>query len=413
MDNKERSVGSSVTQHDWGHAPATSIETPTRGTIRTRLYRDGKLIKEDFPPDEISEELRQRHGCIIWLDLCEPTLEQLDIIGREFGFHKLAIEDALEETQRTKIDRYQTHLFMAVHSATLDQVTGELVIHQIATFITHHALITVRKYPAFDIDPVVARWDSTADLAQYGVSFLLYGLLDYLVDGHFRAVELLDQAIEETEDALFDVRRDAIDLVQRRSFQLRKSLVVLRRITLPTREVVNTLLRHDLDFVREPMAPYFRDVYDHVIRATEWTESLRDLVTTMVETNLTVQGNRMNLIMKKVTSWAAIIAVPTAITGWYGQNVPYPGFGKTSGLVTTTVLCVGMAVGLFRPVPAQRLALRALLARQPRCLRRPCPERPVAKSDARRKINEREVDNVCLNDDSHFRPVAGNVHPAM
>ena len=104
---------------------------------------------------------------------------------------------------------------------------------------------------------------------------------------------------------------------------------MLRRIVLPTREVVNTLLRHDLDIVREPMAPYFRDVYDHVIRATEWTESLRDLVTTMVETNLTVQGNRMNLIMKKVTSWAAIIAVPTAITGWYGQNVPYPGFGKT------------------------------------------------------------------------------------
>ena len=249
--------------------------------------------------------------------------------------------------QRTKIDRYRTHLFMAAYSATLDESTGELVTHEIAAFITHHALITVRNHPAFDIDPVVARWDSSSDLAQYGVSFLLYGLLDYLVDGHFRAVELLDEAIEETEEGLFDSRRDAIELVQRRSFQLRKSLVVLRRITLPTREVVNTLLRHDLDIVREPMAPYFRDIYDHVIRATEWTESLRDLVTTMVETNLTVQSNRMNLIMKKVTSWAAIIAVPTAITGWYGQNVPYPGFGKTSGLIATTVLIVGLAVGLF------------------------------------------------------------------
>jgi len=113
--------------------------------------------------------------------------------------------------------------------------------------------------------------------------------------------------------------------------------VLLRRIILPTREVVDTL-RHDLDIVRDPMVPYFRDVYDHVIRATEWTESLRDLVTTIVETNLTEQGNRMNLIMKKVTSWAAIIAVPTAITGWYGQNIPYPGFGKTSGLIASTVL---------------------------------------------------------------------------
>jgi magnesium transporter len=333
----ERNTGSAVTPAD----------DPRRGTVRTRLYRSGELIKEDFPPDQISDELRQRHGCIIWLDLCEPNAAELDIIGREFGLHKLAIEDALENAQRTKIDRYRTHLFMSAYSADINEETGELVAREIVAFITHHALITVRKAPAFDIDPVVARWDSSADLMQYGVSALLYGLLDYLVDGHFRAVEALDQAVEETEDGLFETGRGAIEHVQRRSFQLRKSLVLLRRITLPTREVVNTLLRHDLDIVPDPMAPYFRDVYDHVIRATEWTESLRDLVTTIVETNLTEQGNRMNLIMKKVTSWAAIIAVPTAITGWYGQNVPYPGFGKTSGLIATTVLIVGLAGGLY------------------------------------------------------------------
>jgi magnesium transporter len=325
----------------------TPVTSPPSGAIRTRLYRDGKLTKEDFPPEQISDELRQRHGCVIWLDLCEPNSEQLEIIGREFGLHELAIEDALEETQRTKIDRYSTHLFLSAYSATLDEISGELVAHEIAAFITHHALITVRKDATFDMNPVVERWDSSGDLAQYGVSFLLYCLLDYLVDGHFRAVEGLDRAVEETEDGLFDTRRDAIEQVQRRSFELRKSLVLLRRITLPTREVVNTLLRPDLDIVREPMAPYFRDVYDHVIRATEWTESLRDLVTTIVETNLTEQGNRMNMIMKKVTSWAAIIAVPTAITGWYGQNVPYPGFGKTSGLIATSILIVGLAVGLF------------------------------------------------------------------
>jgi magnesium transporter len=346
MESKRDSAGSAVSGEEDGQAQAAVTVRP-RGAIRTRLYRDGELIKENFPPKEISEELRDRHGCIIWLDLCEPTSEQLDIIRREFGLHQLAIEDAVETTQRTKIDRYQTHLFMAAYSAELDDATGELLTREISAFITHHALITVRTHPTFDIDPVVARWDASNDLAKYGVSFLLYGLLDYLVDGHFRAVELLDEAIEKTEDALFETRRDAVALVQRRSFQLRKSLVVLRRITLPTREVVNTLLRPDLDIVKEPMAPYFRDIYDHVIRATEWTESLRDLVTTMVETNLTVQGNRMNLIMKKVTSWAAIIAVPTAITGWYGQNVPYPGFGKTSGLIATTVLIVGLAVGLF------------------------------------------------------------------
>jgi magnesium transporter len=304
-------------------------------------------VEENFPVDEISDHLKDDTDCVVWLDLCAPDREQLGIIGTEFGLHALAIEDALDETQRTKIDRYKTHLFMSAHSALIDGATGELVSHEVAVFITPHALITVRKDPAFDIDPVVERWDSSDDLVPYGVSFLLYGLLDHLVDGHFRAVESLDEAVEATEDELFDARRGAIENVQRRSFQLRKSLVLLRRITLPMREVVNSLLRQDLGIVPEPMAPYYRDVYDHVIRATEWTESLRDLVTTIVETNLTEQGNRMNLIMKKVTSWAAIIAVPTAITGWYGQNLPYPGFAKESGLITSATLIIVFAVGLY------------------------------------------------------------------
>ncbi|MBO0894331.1 MAG: hypothetical protein J2O39_08125, partial [Acidimicrobiales bacterium] len=192
MEIAQDPAGAAVRQEENGHDPAPPATRQQRGTIRTRLYRDGKLSKENFPPDDISEELRDRHGCTIWLDLCQPTTDQLDIIGREFGFHELAIEDAVEQTQRTKIDRYQTHLFMTAYSSTLDEVTGELVTHEIAAFITHHALITVRKDPAFDIDPVVARWDGSPDLAQHGVSFLLYGLLDHLVDGHFRAVELLD-----------------------------------------------------------------------------------------------------------------------------------------------------------------------------------------------------------------------------
>ena len=135
--------------------------------------------------------------------------------------------------------------------------------------------------------------------------------------------------------------------MQRRSFKLRKSLVHLRRVVLPMREVVNTLLRRDLEVVDEAMVPYFQDVYDHVLRATEWTESLRDLVVSVLETNLTIQGNRLNIITKKVTSYAAIIAVPTAITGYYGQNLPYPGFSQNSGFYTSAAVIVGLSTLLF------------------------------------------------------------------
>jgi magnesium transporter len=127
--------------------------------------------------------------------------------------------------------------------------------------------------------------------------------------------------------------------VQKSSFQLRKSLVLLRRIVLPMREIINALMRRDLHVITEDLMPYYQDVYDHVLRAAEWTDSLRDLVNSILETNLTIQGNRMNVISKQVTGWAAIIAVPTFITGFYGMNVPYPEFGRTVGF--------GIAMGLM------------------------------------------------------------------
>jgi magnesium transporter len=228
----------------------------------------------------------------------------------------------------------------------LDVESGILSTSELGAFITANALVTVRKDERFDIDAVTARWDASADLANHGVSFLLWGLLDDLTDSHFDAIQELDSELEALEDLLFDDRPRNTE-VQRRSFELRKSLVLLRRVVLPMREVVNSLLRRDLHIVAEAMTPYFQDVYDHVLRATEWTESLRDLVTTILETNLTIQGNRMNLVMKKVTSWAAIIAVPTAITGFYGQNVPYPGFAAHSGFWVSSVLIIVLSSLLY------------------------------------------------------------------
>jgi magnesium transporter len=113
------------------------------------------------------------------------------------------------------------------------------------------------------------------------------------------------------------------------------------------REVVNTLMRRDLEMIDSDMAPYFQDVYDHVLRVTEWTESLRDLIANILETRLTLRGNRLNVIMKQVTSWAAIIAVPTAVTGFYGQNVPFPGFEQPIGFWTSSVIIVGLSTALY------------------------------------------------------------------
>ena len=312
---------------------------------RTRLYRSGVLEAENFPVQNISEYVVQP-GVTVWLDMCAPDANDLATISDELGLHQLAVEDAGQERQRPKLDRYDSHLFVTAYAVTLDTVTGQLDTFEVAVFVTHNAVVTVRKSDQFDIDGVVARWDASPDLAKHGVSFLLHGLLDFVVDGHFNAVQTLDDEIETLEDLLFDDKRPDV-AVQRRSFELRKSLVQLRRVVLPMREVVNSVMRRDLHVVDDAMVPYYQDVYDHVLRATEWTESLRDLVTTILETNLTIQGNRLNVITKKVTGWAAIIAVPTAITGFYGQNVPYPGFGHESGFWASTILIVVFSAGLY------------------------------------------------------------------
>ncbi len=311
----------------------------------TRLYRDGKLELEDFPPSDISEHV-QDPGATVWLDYCEPTQEDLRTIASELSLHPLAVEDAVNEHQRPKVDRYESHLFINAYVVHLDSASGELSTSEVSMFVTQRALVTVRKDEGVEIAPVLRRWDESPDLAGNGVAFLLWGVLDVIVDGHFDAVQSLDAEIEELQNALFDTRAREAE-VQRRSFELRKSLVLLRRVVLPMREVVNSVMRRDLHVIDAVMTPYYQDVYDHVLRATDWTESLRDLVTTILETNLAIQGNRMNLVMKKVTSWAAIIAVPTAITGFYGQNIPYPGFSTHWGFWFSSALIVVMSVGLY------------------------------------------------------------------
>jgi magnesium transporter len=327
-------------------AATVSQSTPTKCQARTRVYRDGALVAEGFPVAKISDYLEQE-STIVWLDLHDPDRADLAVLSDEFGLHPLAIEDAVHEHERTKLDRYQSYLFLTAYAVHLNEESGALSTSELAAFVTKRALITVRKDDGLDIGTVVNYWDGSPDLAKQGVGYLLHGLLDNIVDGYFSTVQALDEQIDAVEDQVFSDNPRDQGSVQRRSFEMRKSLVLLRRVVLPMREVVNALLRRDLGVVDDVLMPYYQDVYDHVLRAAEWTEGLRDLVTTVLETHLTVQANRMNVISKQVTSWAAIIAVPTLVTGFYGMNVPYFGFGRRFGLLDAVAIMAVASVSLF------------------------------------------------------------------
>ncbi|NUR85860.1 MAG: magnesium transporter CorA family protein [Nonomuraea sp.] len=313
--------------------------------MHTRLYRNGVLEREGFPVAEVSDHVADPDN-VVWFDLCSPTPEELGMIGDELGLHELAVEDVLGDHQRPKLDIYDNHLFITAYGVHFDD--GRLDPVEVNVFVTRNALVTVRENAHFDIDAVVRRWDAASRLAGQGVSFLLHGLLDYIVDSQFDLVQDLDGQAESMEESLFDDEPGDPRELQRAMFALRKDTAKLRKISIPMREVLGTLLRRDQDLVADPvMAPYYEDVYDHVLRVAEWVESIRDMLANVRETRLAEQGFRLNEIMKRVTSWAAIIAVPTAITGFYGQNVPYPGSGQPWGFWISTVLVAVASVALY------------------------------------------------------------------
>lgn len=327
----------------------------TTNGVRTRLWRDGRLEREDFPLEEVSDHLGEE-GALVWVDLCEPDHERLADLAGELDLDPLAVEDAVAHAERPKATRHASHTFVTAYATRLETepsvatspLASRLVSTRVSAFVLPRGLVTVRRDAGFDVDAVVQRWEENADLIPLGPGALLHGLLDVVVDGHFETIQQLDDAIEEIEDGLFDEQARTHE-TQQRTYRVRKELVELRRVVLPMREVVNAVLRHRTELDREGTAldGWYADLYDHVLRASEWTESLRDMVTTIFETTLSLQDARLNMVMKKLTGWAAIIAVPTAVTGWFGQNVPYPGFGQPSGLVATSLIILVLAVGLY------------------------------------------------------------------
>ena len=318
--------------------------------VHGRIWRDGKP-SDDFEFSAISDYLATE-GTLLWCDIYDPDHATLKSLAEEIGLNEWAVEDAIADSERTKAVVYKTHTFFTVYDvwvkdpAPEDNSESTLEIHRISGFVLPRGLITVRISPHVDMDKVSRRYDALGG-QEHGVGSLVHALLDVVVDGHFAAVQSLDDGIEALEDDLF-AERPLRGHLQRRTFQLRKDLVALRRVVLPMREVVTAIQHHRMDARNAvELDAVYADLYDHVLRASEWTESLRDMVTTVFETNLSLQDARLNTVMKKLTGWAAIIAVPTAITGFYGQNVLYPGIETVGGFVTSTAVIVVLVVILY------------------------------------------------------------------
>ena len=314
--------------------------------IQTRAYVGGKCQAEGFSLTEVSDWLK-RDDAVVWVDLCDATETDLDLLADELDLHDLAVEDALEPHQRPKLDHYAKHLFLSCHAVSVDRDRARLDEVEIDAFIGDRWLLTVHKDGRGMMEKVVARWDRSTDIAVHGVTFLLYCLLDVVVDGYFDAVEAFDEYYDDVSEGIF-ADEPLAPSEQRNWFEMRRSLVRFHRLVGPMREAISGLMRREHSIVGQDLLPYYQDVYDHILRVSESSESLRDLVSTIVETNLSLRDYRQNQVMKKVTSWAAIVAVPTLITGFYGMNVPYPGYGTHAGMLISSGLIVILSAALYR-----------------------------------------------------------------
>lgn len=321
----------------------TSPSCPTA----TRLYDQGKVIAQDFGYDQVAGMLEQHPDAVLWLDLIAPAPDDLRRVAGAFQLHPLAVEDAMTDHERPKFDRYPHHVFLNVYAvdiATKDSETrfGKT---EISAFVTKRALITVRKSPS-DTSKFVERWDAAAGLGGDGVGFLLYGLLDVVADGQYAAAQRLDTAMDQVEDPLLE-EGGAPRAVRMKAIDQRKLLAALRRAVAPMPELVGQAMRADLGLVDAELRPYYRDVEDHAQHTLDEVEHLRDRIDSLLQADTAEQGNVLNDTTRKLAAWAAIVAVPTAITGYFGQNLPYPGFEKFSGFLVSTASILAISVLLY------------------------------------------------------------------
>jgi magnesium transporter len=312
-------------------------------SVTARLYSRGRLRDPHFDPVGVDEAIRDAAN-VVWVDVADPSDADIDLLGSEFGFHPLALEDCVHPHQRPKIEQYETYFFLVAYGATLDG--NELVEHEVAIFVGSNYLVTVRKSPAFDLSGAIKRWDAHEGLSVEGGGYFLYILLDEIVDGYFGVLDGYEDRVEDIEDQVFGEVVE--EETQTEIFRLKKDLLHFRRRAAPLREVLDVMQRRLVPVVTEGLEPYYRDVYDHVLRATDFVDALRDLLSSALDAFLAVVSNRLNGVMKQLTAWAGIILVPTLIAGIYGMNFEHiPELDWLLGYPFALALMAASALALF------------------------------------------------------------------
>jgi magnesium transporter len=308
--------------------------------VDSAIYERGRRRAEQVPLEDTYEQCRE-DGVFAWIGLHEPNEEEFDSVRREFDLHELAVEDAIKAHQRPKLELYGDSLFLVLKTARW--VAGDETIEfgEILLFVGKNFIVSVR-HGETALHEVRLGMEQRADLLTHGPSAALYAIVDRVVDDYEMVLEELDTAIRETETDVFSPERSN---PAARIYQLKRAVLDLHAAIVPLSPVTERLAASELSLVDPNMRPYFRDVNDHVLRAASQVQGFRELLTSVLTANLTQASVQQNDDVRKISAWAAIIAVPTAIAGIYGMNFDHmPELGWRLGyplvLVVIALACV-------------------------------------------------------------------------
>ena len=288
------------------------------GVVNCFAYADGRR-SEAIQLEDVSEVL-QKPQHFVWIGLHEPNEELLKEVQAEFGLHDLAIEDAHRAHQRPKLEAYGSSLFIVLRTIQMNH-ERRIEFGETHFFMDRNFLVSVRHGSSVSYSDVRSRCESTPHLLRKGPAFSLYAVMDSIVDQYFPVIDALEEALEALEHNVFADKPTRETTTQ--IYELKRDLLAVKRAVAPLIDICNRLTRFDLDLIPEDTRPYFRDIYDHVVRINETIDNTRELLTAALDANFSLISVSHGEISKKIAGWAAIISVPTMIAGIYGMNFSF------------------------------------------------------------------------------------------
>jgi magnesium transporter len=286
--------------------------------VNCAAYAEGKRIT-DLQLNEVSDVLKKKNQ-FVWIGLHEPSEDILEKVQKEFDLHDLAVEDAHSAHQRPKLEQYGDSIFVVLRTAQMN-LEHHVELGETHFFVGDNFIVVVRHGYSVPYTEVRSRCEATPEHMRKGQGFVLYALMDFIVDRYFPVVHDLEQDLERIEHKIFKQKptRETTEQI----YDLKRELLEVKRCVSPLVDICNRLMRFEYRCISEETKPYFRDVYDHTVRINEMIDNTRELLNSAMEANFSLISISQSEVGKKFAGWAAIIAVPTMVAGFYGMNFEF------------------------------------------------------------------------------------------